>query len=72
MSEKEKYWCPFFPDMPCPQGKDAAEACQIRMQHDFDPLTDFRDFQMMECAIFRSQNRSNHSKNKAKGTQKNS
>jgi len=56
MSEQKDDYCPFFPDMHCPQGRDKAEQCQVRMQSDFDPVADFKDYQVMECAIFRSKN----------------
>ncbi len=54
MSEKAISMCPFFPDMPCPQGHDSAEACRVRMETDFDPVSDFRDSLLMECAIHRT------------------
>lgn len=54
MPAKITFPCPFFPDMPCPRGEDAAEACRVRMEGDFDPVADFRDSQLMDCAIMRS------------------
>jgi len=54
MSEKKPDMCPYFPDMPCPQGKESADACLERVSDDFDPMTGFRDYQIMDCAIKRA------------------
>jgi hypothetical protein len=44
-----------FPDMPCPQGEEAADLCDVRMRSDFDPLSDSKDFDFLRCAIWRAQ-----------------
>ena len=55
MAEKQAM-CPLFPDTPCPQGKDAADACQVRLEvGNYDPVSDFRDYLMMNCAILRAE-----------------
>lgn len=54
MPKKEEHPCPFFPDLECPQGKDASDSCDVRMRGDFDPIKDFRDHLLMECAIYRN------------------
>ena len=54
MTEDKLHSCPFFPDLECPQGKEASESCQVRLSGNFDPITDFRDHLLMECAIYRN------------------
>ncbi len=55
MSEKQAM-CPLFPDVPCPQGDEAAEACTVRFeQANYDPVADFRDYLLMNCAILRAE-----------------
>lgn len=53
MSKKTIEMCPLFPDMPCPQGKNASEACYIRRDSNYDPLVDFKDYFMLNCALHR-------------------
>ncbi len=54
MQKKEQAMCPLFPDVVCPQGDEAAEACDVRMHADYDPMTDFRDYAFMNCAVRRA------------------
>ncbi len=55
MTEKQAM-CPLFPDVPCPRGKEAADSCQVRMEEgDYDPVSDFRDYLMMNCAVLRAE-----------------
>lgn len=62
MQNSEQAMCPLFPDMECPRGHSSAEACQVRMNSDYDPMTDFRDYLFMNCAIHRA--RQENDKNK--------
>ena len=61
MSKSKQAMCPLFPDMPCPQGYDSAEACKVRMDSDFNPLSHFKDYLFMNCALQRA--REDESKN---------
>ncbi len=54
MQKNEEAMCPLFPDVVCPQGDEAADACNVRLQTDYDPMTDFRDYAFMNCAIRRA------------------
>lgn len=54
MSEKQKEMCPLFDDVECPQGDEAVESCNVRMQADYDPMSDYRDYVFMNCAIRRA------------------
>lgn len=54
MPKSKKAMCPLFPDMPCPRGNDFAEACKVRLQGDYNPLSDFNDYLLMHCAILRA------------------
>ena len=54
MPEKKQAMCPLFDDVVCPQGKDAADACQVRVNGDYDPMNDFNDYVFMNCAIRRA------------------
>ncbi len=55
MTEKQAM-CPLFPDVPCPRGYDASEACKVRLEEgSYDPVSDFRDYLMMNCAIMRAE-----------------
>jgi hypothetical protein len=45
-------WCPVY-DLACPQGEDAATACENRFKGDYNPLTSFRDAEIEHCAIYR-------------------
>ncbi len=44
-------WCPLV-ELPCPQGVEVAETCALRTDHNFDPVTSYIDFAIMECARF--------------------
>ena len=46
--------CPLVPEQPCPQGKEAGDACAVRVNGDYDPITDFKDLLVMHCAIHKS------------------
>ena len=54
MDKKNVVMCPLFPDVPCPQGKDAADQCQVRLENDYDPVRGFKDYLFMDCAIKRA------------------
>ena len=54
MGNKKNVMCPLFPDVPCPQGKEAADQCQVRFEGDYDPVKDFKDYLFMDCAIMRA------------------
>ncbi len=63
MKNKKEAMCPLFPDVKCPQGHDAADACQVRQHGDYDPMSDMRDYLYMNCAIQRAnEQRSNKQK----------
>jgi len=55
MAEKKIFMCPVFEDVPCPRGEEAAEACSVRMNGDFDPMADFKDLLLMHCALYRAE-----------------
>ena len=61
MSDKKAFMCPLFPDQPCPQGKEAADACSVRVNGDYNPVNDFKDLLIMHCAIHKSQENQNNS-----------
>jgi hypothetical protein len=50
MSNNKQEMCPYFTDLTCPQGKDDADACSIRVNGYFDPILDIRDLHVLECA----------------------
>lgn len=54
MPDKKEAMCPLFEDVVCPQGKDAADSCQVRMDGDYDPMNDLRDYLFMNCAVRRA------------------
>ncbi|MEJ2543709.1 MAG: hypothetical protein P8Y99_06545 [Calditrichaceae bacterium] len=66
MSKSKQAMCPLFPDTPCPQGHESADACKVRMQGDLDPLENFRDYLFMNCAIQRAKENKNKKTNSAK------
>jgi hypothetical protein len=51
MQNSNQVMCPLFPDMPCPQGNESADACKVRLRGDYNPLSDFKDYLIMNCAI---------------------
>jgi hypothetical protein len=55
MASPKKHMCPVFPDMICPQGEAMSNACSVRINGDFDPMSDFRDYLLVHCAIYQSQ-----------------
>jgi hypothetical protein len=55
MTEKKVQYCPLFPDMICPRGEEAASACEVRVNGDFDPVMYFKDHLVLHCALHRSQ-----------------
>lgn len=46
-------WCPVY-DTPCPQGNEAAEACNDRVDPEYDPMNNLRDAAITFCAIQRA------------------
>jgi len=54
MTQKKEAMCPLFPDVVCPQGDDAASACDVRLHADYDPMMDYKDYAFMNCAIRRA------------------
>ena len=54
MSKSKQAMCPLFPDIPCPQGHDSADACKVRVEGELDPLENFRDYLFMNCALQRA------------------
>jgi len=62
MTDKKIHMCPLFADQPCPQGKEASDACSVRVNGDYNPITDFKDLLVMHCAIHRAnENKENSS-----------
>lgn len=58
MSEIKKAMCPLFEDVECPQGNEASEACKVRLDGDYDPISDHRDYIFMNCAVRRAREQS--------------
>ena len=50
----EPVTCPFLNE-PCPQGLEKGQECLLRVTTDFNPLTNFRDFEVVQCAICRQE-----------------
>jgi hypothetical protein len=50
----EAVYCPFL-DEPCLRGAEQGLECQLRAAQDFDPMTRFRDFDIIYCAVCRKQ-----------------
>jgi len=57
MKNENEEMCPLFPDLPCPRGKDSADACHVRLESGYDPMSDFKDYLFMNCAIHRASER---------------
>lgn len=55
MSEETVQYCPLFPGVICPRGAEAAEACEVRVNGNFDPVLYFKDHLVLHCALHRSQ-----------------
>jgi len=53
-SGKQENYCPVY-DIECPAGPEAAEACELRFQGDYNPLASFRDADIEHCAIYRKE-----------------
>lgn len=45
--------CPIL-NLPCPRGGETSQECQMRFMSDFDPMTNIRDFSVLECATVRA------------------
>jgi hypothetical protein len=41
--------------VPCPGGAEAARECTVRYNSDFDPVANFHDFGMLQCAAARAE-----------------
>jgi len=63
MVENKINKCPVFPGLTCPQGKEMSNACSVRINGNFDPITDFRDHLLLHCALYQTQQ---HSENVSK------
>jgi hypothetical protein len=59
MVEEQVYFCPVFPDLICPQGKEMSDACSVRINGNFDPMLDFRDLLLLHCALYQNQQEAN-------------
>ena len=57
MKDYSQQRCPLFPDMFCPRGPEASQACSVRINGDFDPVLYFKDHLIVHCAIQRNQER---------------
>lgn len=55
MTPKKEHLCPVFKDQPCPQGKEAADACTVRVSGNYDPMNDFKDLLLLHCALYRAE-----------------
>jgi len=58
MVENNIQKCPVFPVLLCPQGKEMSKACSVRINGNFDPVTDFRDHLLLHCALYQNQQHS--------------
>ncbi len=47
-------FCPVM-SMLCPQGEEKAHECRTRYEEDFDPVRNFRDFDIYCCSYERTQ-----------------
>ncbi len=54
MPKSKQAMCPLFEDVVCPQGDEAAAGCSVRLEGDYDPINDFKDYIFMNCAIRRA------------------
>ena len=55
MAKKDNFMCPLFPDQPCPRGEKSAKQCEVRVRGDYDPMSDYRDYLLMNCALNQAQ-----------------
>ena len=51
--DNSKY-CPVM-NMLCPQGEQKAYECRLRYETDFDPIRNIRDFDILCCSYYRTQ-----------------
>ena len=65
MSEPKKAMCPLFDDVVCPQGEDAANSCVVRLESDYDPIRDSKDYLFLNCAIRRAREQESENKNES-------
>ena len=54
MPNSKQAMCPLFDDVVCPQGDEVAAGCRVRLEGDYDPINDFKDYVFMNCAIRRA------------------
>jgi len=55
MSNKDHpHYCPVM-DMLCPQAEEKAQECQMRFEADYDPIKNFRDFDIICCSHRRTE-----------------
>lgn len=54
MPKNKQAMCPLFEDVICPQGENAAESCGVRLNGDYDPIRDSKDYLFMNCAVRRA------------------
>jgi hypothetical protein len=55
MHENKQHLCPVFPDTICPQGEEMSNACSVRINGEFDPISDFKDYLLLHCAIYQNE-----------------
>lgn len=55
MTQKEdSRFCPVM-NMLCPQGEEKARECRVRFDTDYDPIRNIRDFDILCCSYFRTE-----------------
>lgn len=59
VADKRKNYCPVY-DIECPDGAEAANACDNRFAGNYNPLTSFRDADIEHCAIYRKEQQDNN------------
>ncbi len=47
-------FCPVMNTL-CPQGENKARECRLRFESDYDPVRNLRDFDILCCSYFRSE-----------------
>ena len=65
MSKPKQAMCPLFDDVVCPQGEDAANSCSVRLESDYDPIRDSKDYLFMNCAIRRAREQDPENQNES-------
>lgn len=68
MKKEKETMCPLFPDVKCPQGQKAVDACQVRQDGDYDPMSGFRDYLYMNCAVQRAHEQNDEKQNIGKSS----